>query len=322
VVGGSAVQGTVRLAGAAPEGGLVVTLSSSASAATVPASAIVAAGASSAMFTISTVSVPDEVTASITAAVNGESRAGSLTITEIRVSRLTVFDSQVGATMETALRVELDAPASPGGTIVWLSSSHVAASVAASIVVPAGQTSAIAPIHTAQVAGGPVVVTISARAGRQTRTATVTVSPVFLSFVGQNRDWVTQGQSRRIQAGATHRFSGHYSAGHVYINATPLDPTAIDRWSLIFAAPPGEPLLPGRYVKSAPMPGPSQPVLNFSGQSRGCGSTGEFSVLTAVLSSDGTIVQFHATFQQMCESNFPAAAPTTGEIFVAMLPKF
>jgi len=57
VPGGSSSTGTVTLSGPAPSYGVPVDLSSSASAATVPASVTVAGGASSANFTVNTSAV-------------------------------------------------------------------------------------------------------------------------------------------------------------------------------------------------------------------------------------------------------------------------
>lgn len=57
VVGGNAVTGRISLSAPAPAAGLVVQLSSSSNAATVPASVTVPAGASSASFTINTTAV-------------------------------------------------------------------------------------------------------------------------------------------------------------------------------------------------------------------------------------------------------------------------
>jgi hypothetical protein len=82
MMGGSSAQGTVTLTGAAPSGGAVVTLSSSNTAvASVPASVMVAAGATSATFTISTQTVAASTSATITAAYGGLSKTATLTVT-------------------------------------------------------------------------------------------------------------------------------------------------------------------------------------------------------------------------------------------------
>jgi hypothetical protein len=79
VVGGNAVQGTVRLSAAAPAATVVNLVSNSASAA-VPASVTVAAGASSASFAVNTSAVSATVSAVISGTFNGVTRSATLTI--------------------------------------------------------------------------------------------------------------------------------------------------------------------------------------------------------------------------------------------------
>ncbi|HEY2962680.1 MAG TPA: FG-GAP-like repeat-containing protein [Pyrinomonadaceae bacterium] len=79
VTGGNSVQGTVTLSATASSA-IVVSLASSGTQATVPASLTVAAGASSGTFTIGTVSVTATTTISISASLNGVTRSAALTI--------------------------------------------------------------------------------------------------------------------------------------------------------------------------------------------------------------------------------------------------
>jgi hypothetical protein len=82
VVGGNPSQGTATLTSAAPSGGVVVTLSSSnTSAATVPASVTVAAGATSATFTANTSPVSGSTPVTITGSAGGVTRTATLTVT-------------------------------------------------------------------------------------------------------------------------------------------------------------------------------------------------------------------------------------------------
>jgi PKD repeat protein len=80
VAGGSSLQGTVTLTGAAPSGGVVVALLGG-SLAAVPGSLTVPAGASSAAFTVATQSVTTTTSAVISATYNGTTRSATLTIT-------------------------------------------------------------------------------------------------------------------------------------------------------------------------------------------------------------------------------------------------
>ena len=82
VVGGSPSSGLVILSGPAPMGGLVVSLSSSnAAVVAVPASVNVAAGATSAPFTATTISVSTSSTVTLAASYAGTTQNGSLTVT-------------------------------------------------------------------------------------------------------------------------------------------------------------------------------------------------------------------------------------------------
>lgn len=79
VVGGNSAQGTVTLSRAA-SAATVVSLASNNAAATLPASVTVAAGASSASFTINTTSVAATRSVAITATLNGLTRSATLTV--------------------------------------------------------------------------------------------------------------------------------------------------------------------------------------------------------------------------------------------------
>jgi hypothetical protein len=81
VRGGSTANGTVKLTASAPAGGATVTLSSSDPAATVPPNVVVAAGATSASFVVSTSNVATQATVTISASYGGVTRSATLTVT-------------------------------------------------------------------------------------------------------------------------------------------------------------------------------------------------------------------------------------------------
>jgi hypothetical protein len=82
VNGGSSSTGTVMLSGAAPYGGATVSLSSNnMSAATVPASVTVPAGAASATFTVNTSTVTSSTSVTISASYSGATKTAMLTVT-------------------------------------------------------------------------------------------------------------------------------------------------------------------------------------------------------------------------------------------------
>jgi trimeric autotransporter adhesin len=80
VTGGSPSTGTVTLSGPAPSGGAAVDLSSSSSAATVPANVTVAYGASSTNFTVSTSAVTVSTPVNISALYAGVIKTAPLTV--------------------------------------------------------------------------------------------------------------------------------------------------------------------------------------------------------------------------------------------------
>ncbi|MDX6475434.1 MAG: hypothetical protein QOH95_945 [Gaiellaceae bacterium] len=82
VTGGTGAQGTVRLSGAAPQGGATVSLSSSnTGAASLPGTVTVAGGVSSATFSISTSAVSTSTPVTISAGYGGATATSTLTVT-------------------------------------------------------------------------------------------------------------------------------------------------------------------------------------------------------------------------------------------------
>src|SRR5712664_4069731 len=156
VTGGNSSTGTVTLSGPAPTGGAQVTLSSNnTTAARVPSSVTVAAGATSATFTVSTSAVTASTTVTISAAYGGATRSASLTVTPAAppaptLSSLTLNPTGVvGGMQSSAGTVTLSAPAPAGGAQVALSSSNTAAArVPSSAIIPAGATSATFTVNT------------------------------------------------------------------------------------------------------------------------------------------------------------------------------
>jgi FG-GAP-like repeat len=185
VVGGNTSEGTASLTSAAPSGGAVVTLSSSnTSAATVPASVTVPAGAFSATFTVSTASVTAPTSLTISGAFGGTARSATLTVTPPpappppgSLSTVAVNPASVTGGASSRGTVTLTSPAPAGGFAVSLSSSNTAAAtVPAGVSVAQGATSATFAIATSAVTASTLV-TITASAGGVTRTATLTVNP-------------------------------------------------------------------------------------------------------------------------------------------------
>ena len=181
VVGGNSSTGTVTLSGAAPTGGAQVTLSSSNTiVARTPASVTVAAGATSATFTVSTSVVLTSTTVTVSAAYDGVTRSASLTVRPAPVpaptlSSLTLSPTSViGGLQASRGTATLSVPAPAGGVLVNLSSSSGVASVPSSVFIPAGASSASFTVNTSIVLLSTSS-TISARYNGTIRTATLGV---------------------------------------------------------------------------------------------------------------------------------------------------
>jgi hypothetical protein len=181
VGGGNSSTGTVSLTAPAPAGGAAVALSSSNAAATVPASVTVAAGATSATFTVGTTSVTATTTSTISATYGGVLGTATLTITPggapapVTLSALSLSPTSVVGGNASTGTVTLSGAAPAGGATVTLSSNNAAASVPASVTVAAGATTATFAVSTSAVAANTTVA-ISGTLG-VTRTASLTITP-------------------------------------------------------------------------------------------------------------------------------------------------
>ena len=181
VVGGISSTGTVTLTGAAPSGGAVVTLSSNnMSVAGVPASVMVAAGATSATFTVTTTAVIANASATLTGAYNTVSRTATFTVTPVlspaSLNAVTLNPASVTGGTTSQGTVTLTSAAPSGGLVVSLASDAGAATVPASVTVAAGATSATFTITTTTVTTATTV-TVTGSSGGAVRAALLTVNP-------------------------------------------------------------------------------------------------------------------------------------------------
>ncbi|MPZ74576.1 MAG: hypothetical protein GEU74_15380 [Nitriliruptorales bacterium] len=223
VAGGSPSTGMVTLAASAPSGGAVVDLTSSNTAvATVPPSVSVPAGDTSATFTASTSASEFDQSSAISAAHGGETRTVILQVTasggSASLSSLSLSPTSVTSGDPSAGTVTLTAAAPSGGASVALSSSNTsAATVPASVTVPAGSTSATFTVSTGSV-NSDASSTISATYGGTTRSATLTVTaPSSTDTVTISRAEYTSSK-RELRVEASSSSSG--AALRVYVTST------------------------------------------------------------------------------------------------------
>ena len=150
--GGEQVQGTVRLTGSAPVGGIAVALSSSDAAVTVPAFVTVEAGKSEVTFDVTVRPVTTNKDVQISATHRGQSLSGTFRLEKTVLKDLLFSTSECIGGDTVQLVVSLNGPAPESGMVVNLSSSHGAVSVPSSVTVPAGERSITLDLNISAVA--------------------------------------------------------------------------------------------------------------------------------------------------------------------------
>lgn len=174
VAGCKSVSGSVTISEPAPATGLVVYLSDTLAAATVPATVTVAAGTTTKTFTVKSSYVAANQAGLVSATLGPTTLSQPLTLRPVGMYLLSVVPSPVVGGLTATGTAKLECKAGPGPITVTLGSSHAVASVPGSIVIPAGVQSG-----TFQVTTTPVVATtrttLSATANGITKTKTLSV---------------------------------------------------------------------------------------------------------------------------------------------------
>ncbi len=209
VIGGNTSSGSVSLTGIAPTGGLTVTLTSSSKAAVVPATVQIQGGASSATFSILTTGVSTSTTATIQAKLGaGTPLTASLTVQPPSLASVSLSDSSVigGSKATITGTVTLSGFAPTGGLKVTLASSNkVAATVLATVTVPAGASSTTFVVTHLLVKASSTT-SISGTLNGASQSATLTVNPF---------------QVLGLTLSPTSIYSGASATGTVTLNAAP-----------------------------------------------------------------------------------------------------
>lgn len=188
------VAGKVILTGPAPPGGAVVTLSSSnQAAATLPGFIQVPAGSVETGFNVTVYSVAADTTATISASYAGQTRAATVRLYPPGLDSLRLNSTSVtGGTPVTGTVYLFPAGgvAPSGGLVASLSSSNqAAATVPATIMVPAGANSASLAVTTypvGQQANVRIAATMPHGTASQTKEVTLAVLPPALKELGFN----------------------------------------------------------------------------------------------------------------------------------------
>jgi len=205
VSAGSTSAGTVILQVAAPTGGAVVALTSSnTSVATVPASVTVAAGSTSASFTVTSHAASTTQTSTITASYNGISQSAVLTVNPVSVtlSSITINPTSVVGGSSSTGTVKIASAAPTGGAVVNLKSSSSSATTPTSVTIGAGATSATFTVSTSAVSSSTSA-TITATVGSASVTTTLTVTPATLISVVVSPSSVVGGSTGTVTGTVT-----------------------------------------------------------------------------------------------------------------------
>lgn len=182
VAGGTSVLGTVTLNSPAAAGGAVVTLGNTNVAASVPASFIIAGGATSGSFNISTSFVTAIKIGNITASYNGVTTVAKLTVNPLQAKSITLTPSSVAGGNNVIGKITLTGIAPPSGAVVPVTTTNPAASVPSSVTVAPGATFASFTITTTTV-NATTAGLVSGTYGGKTASATLTVKlPTMLSL--------------------------------------------------------------------------------------------------------------------------------------------
>jgi len=180
VVGGNTATGKVTLNGVAGPDGAEVSLVSSSPKVTVPATVTVPAGATSANFTVSTVTIPSNISATVRATFNGTTATGTIAVQAPKPSAVSYNPTILTGGKAAVGTVTLNGKAPVGGYEVLLTADNGIFTIPASVVVAEGATSATFPVS-ALVVDTDTVVTTTASGNGTTITKTITVAAPVVS---------------------------------------------------------------------------------------------------------------------------------------------
>jgi len=183
VAGGDSAVGTVTINGPAPSSGSVVSLSYTSPLISIPSSVRVAAGATSATFTIGTSPVAADSIVSISASLGGATKVSTLTIQPVSLQRLSIAPNPVvgSSTTKVTGTAYFNAPPALSDIKIALSSSNPSiASVPPFVVFSNGAVSASFTVTHKRVVSAQTV-TITATYGGVSQAAVLTVLPFQVS---------------------------------------------------------------------------------------------------------------------------------------------
>lgn len=180
--GGFTSTAKLTITDPAPAGGLVIPITSNNSAVKVPNAVSVAAGKNSVSFSITTIKVSSDQTATVTATLNGASVTTSITAKLAAPADITFTPSSVGGGSTVTGTLLLTSPAPAGGLAVSLTSGNAVVKVPASVTVAAGANSATFVATTSPV-GQETSVSVMATAAGVSEFGVLLVTPAKPSSI-------------------------------------------------------------------------------------------------------------------------------------------
>jgi len=275
VRGGTMSTATVILSYPAPTGGIVLDLSSSSSNAVVSKSITVGSGATQATFSVNTVGVDGQSTATITVGSGSTTKSVVLTIVPAVLYSVTMNPSSIGGGNSATGTVTLTGPAGPSGTVVGLASDNSAAYVSPSVTVPAGYVSATFTVNTSGV-NVPTNVKITATLSGSSQFATLAINPAAVSAFGLNPSVVRGGDASTGSVS----LSGNAGSGGLLVTLTSNNAAATIPKSV--TVPSGQSVASFRI---STVPVSVQKVVTFTAKNGAVSKTANLTVNPAELSS-------------------------------------
>ncbi|MFM7186276.1 MAG: hypothetical protein ACKO14_00510 [Armatimonadota bacterium] len=141
MIGGSTQDVTVNLSGPAPDGGVIISMSTTNTAVRLPTTLRIPAGATSGVVSVLSVPVASKVTGQLVAQVGALKKTASVGVIPAVISSIVASRGTIVSGESVDFTVNLTGVAPAGGTSMVLTSASAALSVPASVTVPAGQTS-------------------------------------------------------------------------------------------------------------------------------------------------------------------------------------
>jgi hypothetical protein len=298
--GGQPATGTVVVTRPAPEGGLVVMLTSSeTTAATVPASITIPAGAASATFDVSTQAVDGDTPVTISASTGGQpSRSVGMSVnTMARLESFSRVSPYVRGGTRGTVTVRLFSRANRQ-TVVRIESSNPSVVAPQTVTIPPSVAVLDATFSTPFLPEDTGTVLSTSVGGQRFTQEIIVNTPPALAFTSTGNDPVGQGQSRRFESASTPFFSTTCCRQSQVL--AEVNGGFGSRFFVYFRGPRGSVINPGTYQPDSNGTGFS--IYAYDGvTSRSCSqSSSRFTVTKASSQPSGTINRFHATFEQTC----------------------